>query len=53
MKTILVFVNGNLIKQINYRTKREAKGNYSFYKKYGIADPHTGLRISNATFELI
>jgi len=53
MKTILVFVNGNLIKQINYRTKQQAKGNYSYFKKYGMADPNTGLKIVNATFELI
>lgn len=53
MKTILVFKDGELFKNITYKTKKEAKGNYRIWKKHGMSDPDTGEIIKNLTFELI
>ena len=52
MKTILIFVKGELIRQISYKTKKEAKGNYSIFIKYGYVD-YMGEKIKDATFELL
>lgn len=53
MKTILVFQDGELIKQIPYKNKSIAKKHYSFFMKEGILDPSTGNKVKNATFELL
>jgi len=53
MKMILVFLDGELIRQIKYKTKLAAKQNYRHFKKHGIVDPDTGLTIENATFQII
>ena len=53
LKNILVFQSGNLIKQITYKTKAEAKKQYSVFLKRGILDPNTGEIINNAAFELL
>lgn len=53
MKTILVFVNNELYKQISYKSKRAAKGNYLIFQKNGILNPLNGEKIENAKFELI
>jgi hypothetical protein len=53
MKTILVFEDGKLLKQISYKTKTEAKKQYTHFLKYGIPDPSTGNKIEKATFELL
>lgn len=43
MKLILIFHNGELIRQILYKTKREALGNYKLLKKHGVVlDYNTG-----------
>lgn len=52
-KVILVFVNNELIRQINYKTKTIAKKQFSFFKKHGILDYETGEKINGATFELL
>ena len=51
--SILVFVNGELYRQIVYKTKRETRQNYSHFMKNGITDYMTGKKIKNATFELL
>ena len=51
--SILVFVDGKFSKQITYKTKREARQQYSHFLKHGIADYLTGKKIKNATFELL
>ena len=53
LKTILVFKDGELIKQLRYRTKSMAIGNYRIFKKFGIYDLDLGGIIPNATFELL
>ena len=53
MKMVLVFVDGELYRQIPYKTKAMAKRNYSHFLKYGITDPSTGEVVKNATFELL
>jgi hypothetical protein len=53
MKTILVFENGELTKQITYKTKTDAKRQYAHFFKHGIIDPSTGEKIKKATFELL
>ena len=53
MKTVLVFLNGELVRQISYRTKKIARGNYNHFKANGILDPSSGTIIKNAHFELI
>ena len=53
LKTILVFKDGELIKQLRYRTKSMAIGNYIIFKKFGIYDLDLGGIIPNATFELL
>lgn len=53
MKTILIFVNGELLRQINYPTKRAAREQYCFFKKMGYLDADTGEVIQNAIFELL
>lgn len=35
-KMILVFKNGELVRQITYRSKTEATGNLRIFKKHGI-----------------
>ena len=54
MKLILVFDgNGDLLKQIQYKTKRQARMNFNGFKKYGMLDPETGLVAPGLRFELI
>jgi hypothetical protein len=53
IKTILVFENGELTKQITYKTKTDAKRQYSHFLKNGIIDPSTGEKVKKATFELL
>lgn len=53
MKTILVFEDNELIKQIPYKSKNEAKMNYKNFIKNGMLDPLTGKIIKNLTFELL
>ncbi len=53
MKTIFVFVNGELYKQISYDTQKIARSHLRHFKLHGICDPNTGLTIANATFEMI
>lgn len=53
MKTIIVFLNGQTINQITYKSKTEAKLNYRFFKKRGILDPESGEVLQGAYFELI
>lgn len=53
MKTILVFQDGDLIKQITYKTKTETKKQYTHFLKNGILDPSTGNKIKKVTFELL
>lgn len=52
MKMILVFLNGELFRSIQYRTKIEAKGNYRIFIKHGYADQN-GNKLPGTTFELI
>lgn len=52
MKMILVFVNGDLIKMIHYKTKRIAKRHYKNFIKNGICNSY-GEVILNAKIELI
>jgi len=53
LKMILVFQNGELIKQIKYSTKKQAIGNFRIFKKFGMHDFGSGTTIPNATFELL
>lgn len=53
MKTILVFKRNNLMNQINFKTKTEAKKTYNLFLKHGMIDKLTGLKIEGLTFELI
>lgn len=54
MKTILIFdSNGTLLKQIPYRTKRDAERHYKLFKKKGHIDVNTGLFVNNCIYELI
>lgn len=53
LKSILVFQNGEFLKQINYKTKAQAIGNYKLFRRFGILDPETLKPILNATFELL
>lgn len=53
MKTIIVLVHGEFLRQINYRTKSECRRNFAGFKKYGILDLLTGETIIGATFEMI
>lgn len=53
LKSILVFQNGEFLKQINYKTKAQAIGNYKLFRRFGILDPETLKLILNATFELL
>lgn len=53
MKTILVFQNGELVRQIQYKTKAIAKKQLSWFKKYGIIDVSTGEVLQDTIFELI
>lgn len=50
---ILVFLNGELLKSIQYRTKTEAWKQYKLFKRMGILSGETGLQINGATFEII
>lgn len=53
LKTVMVFKDGELFKQIPYKTKTLAQKNYKHFKKNGIVDPDTGNKVENATFELL
>lgn len=53
MKTIIVTVNGNILKRIKYNTAAEAKKNYNHFNKKGMVSYMTGLPIENATFNLM
>ena len=53
MNTVLVFENGELTKQIPYKTKTEAKKQYNYFRKNGILDPCTGDKVRKAFFELL
>lgn len=53
LKTILVFQDGELIKQLRYKTKTLTIGNFRLFKKFGIYDLDLGGIIPNATFELL
>ena len=50
---ILVFVNGELISQIRYKTATMAKRQYALFLKKGIIDANTGEQITDAQFEII
>ena len=53
MKIILVFdMNGDLFKQIQYKTKKQALLNLRFFKKNGMIS-ETGIKINGLTFELV
>lgn len=52
-KLILVFKDGNLINQINYKTKTIAKKNYNYFIKKGMCNPLTGEVMKNLKFELL
>jgi len=52
-KSILIFLHGNLVQQIKYKTKSLAKKQYSLFIKHGYLNPNTGENINGATFELI
>lgn len=49
---ILVFCDGFFLKQISYKTEKEAAKQYKLFNKKGILDPKTGKNIPNATFEV-
>lgn len=54
MKLILVFDNnGDLFKQISYKTKRQAIINFRGFRKHGMLDHETGLVIPGLRFELV
>ncbi len=54
MKTVLVFSpQGEFFKSIQYKTKKDALGNFRIFKKFGMIDPMTGEKINGLTFELI
>ena len=53
MNTILIFKDGELFKQIRYKTKAEAIGNYKIFNKMGYIDFMTGEPIEGLTFELL
>ena len=53
MKSVFVFMNGELQKQITYKTKTQAKKEYSLFLKHGICDSHTGVKVKKASFELL
>jgi len=52
MKMILIFVDGELYKELRYRTKALAIGNYRIFKKHGVLN-HNGEVIHNAIIELL
>lgn len=52
MKSVFVFVAGEFLKRISYRSKTAALQNYKHFKKHGIIDYNTGEKIEGATFEL-
>lgn len=53
MKTILIFLNGELLRSMNYNSKREAWKQYKLFKTRGILSGETGLCITGASFEII
>lgn len=53
LKTILVFKDNELIKQLTYKTKTDAKKQFLYFQRNGILDSSTGDKIENATFELL
>jgi len=53
MKMILIFLNGELLRSIPYKTKKEAWKQYKLFKRMGILSGETGLSITGATFEII
>lgn len=53
LKTVLVFQSDELINQITYKTKKDAKKQYSHFVKNGILNPIDGNKIENAKFELL
>lgn len=53
MKTVLVFVDGELYRQITYKTKSDTIKNYNHFLRNGMIDSFTGSRIKNATFEIL
>ena len=53
MKTIIVFLNGEVLKYVTYRTKLEAKRQLASFKKHGILGGYMGELIVGAEFELV
>ena len=54
MNTIFIFnKDGEFFKQIRYKTKAEAIGNYKIFNKMGYLDYMTGEPIEGLTFELL
>lgn len=53
MRTIIVMLNGNPINWITYRSKKEAKMNFNYFKKAGIMNPETCTPLEGAYFELV
>lgn len=51
--TILVFKEGEMIRQLKYSTKKDTLTNYRGFVKNGILDYETFEPIAGATFELL
>lgn len=51
--TILVFKDGEMIRQIRYNTKKETIINYRGFVKHGILDYETFEVIKGAKFQLL
>ena len=52
-KSVLIFKDGLLYRQLMYNSKRLAKLHYGWYKKRGYLDETTGLVIEGLTYEIV
>lgn len=50
---ILIFLNGEFLRSIQYKSKKDAWRHYKSFKKIGILSGETGLTLPGATFEII
>ena len=53
MNMVLIFQDGELIRQIVYPNKTIARNEFLTFKKYGFMDYRTGKTIDNVTFQLL
>lgn len=53
LKSVLIFVNGELFEVHQFKTKRESIGNFRLWKKHGKFSSETFEKIENATFQIL